>query len=285
MNLISTLIITIFWVFESISLPLGYYSGDRLNVETIDTLVAQVTPGTVLILGEKHYQPAAQRSQMEILGALRRKGFSVSVGMEFISYPNQAILDLYRIGKLTEAEFLSQAEWGGSPFDGYRELALFARPSMGEHTIAINAPRQITSKIAKSGLSSLNSEESLLLPPNFEVGRASYKKRFFEIMGSHVAAGPILDNYFVAHSVWDDTMAWQTAQFLEKNPAQVFVIIVGEFHSQYGGGLPDRLRARGVKSILTLSQVDHTDYSDEELEKEIIPHPEYGPRADYLWIF
>jgi uncharacterized iron-regulated protein len=285
MNILSTLVLSFFWVFESIAIPLGYYSGDQVVPTTLAAVIGQVKPGTVIVIGEQHNKAGASASQMDLLRELRKQGHSVSVGMEFISYPNQTFLEFYKAGRLPEEQFLKDVQWGGYDFNLYRDQILFPEFANGETTLALNAPRQLTGKIAKTGLSSLTADEQAILPPQLQLGSESYKKRFIEAMGGHGPSGPALDNYFAAHSVWDDTMAWQTATYMAKNPNHVFVIIVGEFHVQYGGGLPARLKARGVNSILTLSQVDHTDYSDEELEKEMIPHSEYGPRADVLWIF
>lgn len=284
MNLLSALVLSVLWVFEATAFPLGYYSGKALTSENIGSITARVSPGTVILIGEKHYNPSARQGQLELLQTLRQQGFVVSVGMEFISYLAQAPLDQYHSGALGEEEFLKQVNWGPNSFDLYRDQVLFPLIAEGGQVRAINASRQVTGKIAKLGLQSLTAEELSTLPPGFQVGRASYKKRFEEVT-HHLPNPQAVDNYFTAQSVWDDTMAWQSADFLSKNPNQVFVIIVGEFHVQYGGGLPDRLRARGIQSVLTLSQVDHSDYSVEELEKEIIPHPEFGPRADFLWIF
>lgn len=285
MNLLSLFILSTFWIFKSGSVPLGYFNGSDLAPANLASIVTQVKPGTVVIIGEKHYNKSAQKAQMEVLEALRDRGLIVSVGLEFISYPVQAILDSFCQGLITETEFIKQSDWGAAPFDGYRDLALFPFASEGGQARGINAPRQIASKIAKSGINSLTPDEGRLLPPQFELGRTSYRKRFLEIMSLHLPSTASADNYFAAQSVWDDTMAWQAAEFIATHSNQVFVIIVGDFHIQYGGGLADRLRTRGVSSILTLSQVDHSEYSVEELDMEIIPHPEYGPRADFLWIF
>lgn len=272
------------WIFQSTATPLGYFSGSQLSPESVSSIVGRVKPGTVVIIGEKHEQKKAQAGQLELMAALRKAGFTVSVGMEFFSYPVQSAITNYRAGVLPEADFLKSVSWGGNSFDVYRDQVLFPSLQDGGVTLGINAPRYLTAKIRQTGFSSLTPEENALLPPNYQGGRADYRERFAEAAGSHLSP-QTFDGYFNAQSVWDDTMAWQTAEFMTKNPTHVFVIVVGEFHIQYGGGLPDRLKARGVSSILTLSQVDHSDYSDEELEKELIPHPKYGPRADFLWIF
>lgn len=283
MNPITTLILSLFWVFESISTPLGYYTGERLSTSSLQALATSVKPGSVVVIGEPHDNKMAQQGQLEIMKALRAQGHTVSVGMEFISYPDQATLDEYRSGTLAEAEFLKKIGWGNN-YDVYRDQILFPMLVEGARTIAINAPRYLTTKIRKTGFQSLTADEMALLPPDYQGGNDSYRERFAIAAGHHLTPASF-EGYFNAQSVWDDTMAWKTAEFLKANPTHVFVIVVGQFHAEYGGGLPDRLKARGVTSVLTVSQVDHSIYSDEELETELMPHSKFGPRADYLWIF
>jgi uncharacterized iron-regulated protein len=101
--------------------------------------------------------------------------------------------------------------------------------------------------------------------------------------GGHIPEQAIL-RYFTAQSIWDETMSWQAVEFLRKNPSHVLVIIVGDFHAQYGGGLPDKLRQRGLTKIITFSQVNLTELTPEEQAAEMEPHPTYGPRADFIWV-
>ncbi|MFN9065984.1 MAG: iron-regulated protein, partial [Bdellovibrionales bacterium] len=63
----------------------------------------------------------------------------------------------------------------------------------------------------------------------------------------------------------------------------VIVVLVGEFHKQYGGGLDDRLKARVLSSVMSISQVNTSGLNSEEIKEAIMPHPEYGPRADWIW--
>jgi hypothetical protein len=89
--------------------------------------------------------------------------------------------------------------------------------------------------------------------------------------------------YFTVQSLWDETMAYSTVQYMENNPNSIFIIIVGDFHASFGGGLPDRLRARGINKLLTISQVDFTGLNNIERKELMTPHPSYGKRADFVW--
>jgi uncharacterized iron-regulated protein len=79
-------------------------------------------------------------------------------------------------------------------------------------------------------------------------------------------------------------MAYNAVQFLAAHPEQVLMILVGDFHAQYFGGLPDRLRARGIRSLVVVSQLSSEGLSPEELQAELQPHPRWGARGDYLWV-
>lgn len=266
----------------------GLYKGADLSQATVSDIVSTIQPGTILILGEMHGLAPIRDQHLEILKALRRavKG-PISVGMEFVNYTDQTALTAFSAGLLPEADFLKKVNWSGFDFDFYRQQILFPRFEDGERVIGLNLSRSVTSQIAKGGVISLTPEQLRLMPPNFTVGRESYRERFFAAMGMHPT--PQLENYFVAQSAWDDTMAWQTVEFLKKNPNHIFVIVVGEFHAQYGGGLPDRLRARLAVDqlnhpIVSVSQIYADGLSAEEIDQEMQPSSNEGARGDFIWL-
>lgn len=256
---------------------------DHQSVELTEAL-RTVTPGSIVVIGENHGLKEHQSQQIAIMQTLRDLGLKVSVGMEFFTYTHQPLVDAYRQGSLVEPAFLEQIKWGSISYDFYRDQVQFPRLSEGAKTLALNAPRSVTGKVSKSGLGSLTDEDRALLPPQFELGRDSYKRRFLSMM-PHLPNPEAGERYFAAQSIWDDTMAWQATQFLIKNPEQVLVIVVGEFHVQFGGGLPDRLRARGREfPLLTFSQINTQGLSEEEIANEIAVSASEGSRADFLWL-
>lgn len=258
------------------------FDGKTRSEATLNELVSQVKPGSILFLGENHGLASHRDQHLQVLGALSAAGLKVSVGMEFVNYTDQAILDKYLKAEITEIQFLTDIKWGGFSFDFYRDQINFPKLNLGETTIGLNIPRTITTKISRQGLLSLTADEQKLMPPNFEVGGENYKARFMEAAGSH-CKNP--DNCFAAQSTWDDTMAWQAVQFIERNPEQVLVIVVGEFHVQYGGGTPARVLARKPNAhIVTLSQIWAEDMSAEEIEQAMKPSEVEGPRADFIWV-
>ncbi len=258
--------------------------GQNGQETTLTEALAKVVPGSVVIIGENHGLKTHQAQQLEIMKTLRSLGHKVSVGMEFFYYPTQEFVNQYRLGQLSEEDFLKKAEWGGTPFEFYRDQALFPNSAEGSFTWALNAPKLLTSKVAKQGLEALTTEESALLPPQFHLGRDSYKERFVGMM-PHLPNPEAADRYFAAQSIWDDTMAWRATEFLQQHPEQTLVIVVGEFHVQYGGGLPDRVKARASQvPVLTFSQFNTNDLTDDEINQGTENSSKYGSRADYIWL-
>lgn len=276
-----------FCVFFAISAKAGVvehlYDGRNLQETSIDRVLASVKPGTVIVLGEQHAHLEHQNEQIQVIETLQKSGLLTSVGMEFFTYTNQADVEAWRQGRLGEADFLTKIGWGqGFSFDYYRTQVQL--PRLGhEAVVALNAPRALTGKVAKTGLGSLLPEEAAFLPPHFELGNARYFERFKDAMGGHFPSPDAAKNYFTAQSIWDDTMAWQAAEFLKAHPEQILVIIVGEFHVQYGGGLPDRLAARGLKNVVTISLVNIDGLSPDEEHQALAPSSVDGPRAHFVW--
>lgn len=281
---LNTLLLVLFAVILPSCVSAQIFDGETNTQIELNQVIEQIRPGQILVVGEMHGLKPVHDQQMSILSALRERGHKVAVGMEFFNYTDAALISSFRKGELAEEDFKKAISWGGNDFNLYSPQLLF-----GDEGFGINMPRAVTSQISKAGLTSLTSEQQQLMPPNFQLGNAAYKRRFNEVMGGHMPPEKF-ENYFAAQSVWDETMAWQALNFVEKNPDFVYVIIVGEFHVAYGGGLPDRLRTRleGLNcrlpvEVKTISQVYTEGLSEEEIKEQIAPSEAYGKRAD--WIF
>lgn len=252
-------------------------------------VAAQVHNGQVVIVSERHDWQPDHDNQIAFLKELGKRSFlsGISVAMEFFDYTNQSYVDQFLAGTLNESDFLTKIQWDAKDnfsFAFYRQQVLFPRNYSGK-TYAINIPRAITNKISKYGLDSLSSSEKALMPPGFQLGNALYKERFYKVLsGTHYVNPQQMERYFAAQSTWDDTMAWKISEALKENPSQVIVVIVGGFHNEYGGGLPDRLAARGVKDVLTITQYFAPDGKLGDLYNVIRPHSTYGKISDLVWI-
>lgn len=260
---------------------LGARGESLTNAQEIANLLSA---GDILIIGEVHGQAGAQYGQMQILQELQAQGKKFSVGFEFIAHTNQKHIDDFLDSKISKDEFLNLVGWGkGFSFDYYESQLLLPSQTHLGHSWAINAPREITSQVAKSGIGSLTIDQLSLLAPNLEKGNTLYFERFEKAAGAHLPSREALENYFWAQSIWDETMAWQILQ--RARPDEVFVVVVGEFHAQYGGGLPDRLIKRGAKKVWTISEIWSEGLNEQEITDEMAVHSRYGERANFFWKF
>lgn len=258
-------------------------------------VAARAKPGDIVVFGEQHAtvgnasEPGTyihhrnQTGFLKVLVASSISGgtnYSVSIGMEFLNYADQASVDLYRDGKMNDTAFVKAVNWGGNPFEFYREQILFKG---GGRTLALNIPGAIPAHVAKAGPQDLSPAERALLPPVWERGNAAYFARFRDAMGAHVTPEK-LENYFWAQSLWDDTMAWKALEHRAALPNNVLVIIVGEFHVQFGGGLPYELTHLGHSPVTTMVQVETPGWDPASLSAAVLPDPVYGEQADYIWV-
>lgn len=261
--------------------PEKIYKGDTSKEQSLDEVLDQVTPGSVVVVSEYHGFAAHHEHQVQVIEGLIARGFVVNVGMEFIDYTQQPLLDKYLDGQLEEQDFLKQVRWGAIDYNYYKRQILAPLRS-GGRTFGLNAPRSLSGKVARSGIGSLKPADRALLPPNFTIGNDKYFDRFKSVMGGHIAPEK-LERYFTAQSLWDDTSAWQVMNIMKDRQDEVLVIIFGDFHNAYYGGLPDRIGKRGHSNIVTVSQVDIAETTPVERRELIAPHIKYGPRADYVW--
>ena len=277
----STLLLLISIFFSNYAFS-QLFDGKTQTRASLEQLLNSVSPGTVLLLGENHGIASHRDQHIAILRGLRSKGLKVSVGLEFINYTDQAFVDQYRINQIDENQFLTSVKWGAIGFEFYKPQLTFPIYADGEKSLGLNLPRTVSSKISKQGLASLNEDELKLMPPNFQIGRDTYKSRFLDAAGAHCK---VPENCFAAQSAWDDTIAWQSVEFIQQNPEQVLVVVIGEFHVQYGGGAPNRILARlPSANIVTVSQVWAEGMTNTEITESLLPSEVEGPRADFIWV-
>ncbi len=276
--------LTMFYPFLTSAQPIVEVSTQKKF--NLTGFVNLLSPGDVLLVGETHatsgYEYTDQYDQQKLIAELVQQFTNVSVAMEFISYPSQNQVDLFLNGKILETDFLNKINWSQNPFEAYKLQVLLPTTGSG-WTYGINSPLELTSWVGRNGLKQLTPELAKWLPENFQLGSLLYKQRLIEELSFLSHPGMNLDYYFEVQSIWDDTMASEIAKIMKKNPSQILVVIVGQFHVMYELGLPARLQARGVNNVKSLVQLSsYKDLSQTELDV-LVNHPKYGLIADFIW--
>jgi uncharacterized iron-regulated protein len=198
--------------------------------------------------------------------------------MEMFPREVQPILDEYLNGSITEEAFQKEVNWNqiwGYPFQLYRDILSWAR----EHRIRIvglNAPREIVSKIAQSGLSSLTVSERNRVARDFHLNHNAHQEYILQQFRQH-PKGHISDfeTFLEAQLAWEETMAETLAETAESSPPQTQVIIlIGKGHISDRVGVPRLTHLRIEGTCRTIAPIP-LDFPDRTADPNI---------ADFVWI-
>jgi membrane-associated protease RseP (regulator of RpoE activity) len=185
--------------------------------------------------------------------------------MEMVPVTLQEALNKWTAGILTKEEFLREIRWyvtWNFNFGYYEKIFDFAR----EHRLpvyALNAPREVISKIRMRGWDALTDEEKAFFPGPPDVSNADHRtliRTVFE--GADIPAamkGPGLDKMFEglyrAQSAWDEVMGWNAVRAAEAEGRRV-VVCAGSGHMLYNLGLNRRAYERSKLPFRTVVAVE-----------------------------
>jgi aminopeptidase N len=221
------------------------------EVITPAVLVERLAGTRLLLVGETHTSQEVHRVQFQIIEELHRAGRRVLIGLEMFPYTEQAGLDQWRDGLLTEEGFLRLSRWyehWGYHWLYYRDIFLFARDNrLPLH--AVNAPRDVVAAVRRKGFANLSPEEAAHLPTSVDVESADHLAFFKASFGEGDALHGGLDeeawrSMLAAQATWDATMGFNAVKALERSghPDAVMVVLVGSGHVAYGLGIERQAR-------------------------------------------
>lgn len=209
----------------------------------ISEVIEKVSKKKIIYVGEGHDRFEHHRVQLEVIRELHRRNPSVAIGMEMFQKPSQGVLDEYIAGTIDEKELLKKSEYfkrWGFDYQLYREILLYAR----EHklpVIALNVPRETVSKVAREGIRALTGEELKNIPEYFDLSDEDYRTRLRRFFERHQKPDEKnFDFFYQAQVLWDESMAQNLNEFMEKNPDRQVVVIAGVGHMAFGSGIPKR---------------------------------------------
>ncbi|MBI5743957.1 MAG: ChaN family lipoprotein [Elusimicrobia bacterium] len=244
-----------------------------------------VWSNTVVYVGETHDQPLDHMAQFEALKAMKiARGGKIAVGFEMLNQTLQPVLDDYAAGKITQEEFLSKIDWKkewGFDFNMYKPLFDFIAENK-LRGLALNVPKKIVSKIARTGLESLTPEEKAFLPEKVEITKhKKYVEYLRESYGGHgdspMAKIMTFENYQASMAAWNEGMGARIADFVNANPGYAVLVIAGNGHIMYNAAIPASVKAR-VKDVRQASfYTENADKCPETMPKE------HKDMAGYMW--
>lgn len=239
-----------------------------IPAQSIETLAA----ADVVFLGETHDSQEDHEAQLEIIQELHANNPNLAIGMEMFQRPYQNVLDRYISGEISEEEFLAESKYEklwGFPWELYAPILRFAREN-NIPVLALNAPGDAVSRVAREGLVSLTAADFTYIPPieELDLSNDNYRNFVQGAFGAHGAHGDFnFDNFFAAQVIWDETMAQTIADYRTFNPGSQVVVLAGQGHVIFGYGIPDRVQRRlgddlNIQNVLLNPTAEFTLYGE-----------------------
>ncbi|HEY5672664.1 MAG TPA: ChaN family lipoprotein [Malonomonas sp.] len=233
-------------VGDILHLPTGSYVDKQV-------LLDQASRNQVVFVGETHDNPASHLLQLEILEALEaRNPGKTALAMEMFTPAQQAVLDRWVAGELSEKEFLKEVDWFKNwkmDFALYQPLLEAAR-ARRIPVIALNADKSLQRKVGRTPFAELSDEERAQLPEMVaDPYQTAATKAFYS---GHKMGDAAADGFQRVQTLWDETMAENLANYLQSAAGKdrQVVVVAGGNHVRYGYGIPRRLFRRIPVSYL-----------------------------------
>jgi uncharacterized iron-regulated protein len=230
-----------------------------------DKMVGEMMAARIVHVGETHNSMPMHEIQLQVIRALYAKDRHLAIGLEMVPVTLQATLNKWTAGVLTQEEFLREIRWyvtWNFNFGYYEKVFEFAR----EHRLpiyALNAPREVITKIRMRGWDALNDEEKALFPGPPDVANQDHRTLIRTVFESadipHAMKGPGLDQVFEglyrSQSAWDEIMGANAVRAAEAEGRRV-VVLVGSGHLLYNLGLNRRAYERSKLPFKTVVAVE-----------------------------
>jgi uncharacterized iron-regulated protein len=251
---------------------------------TFAQLLSDLDTARVIFVGESHDQIEHHQIQVRMIHDLVAKGKDVVIGMEMFEKSQQATLDRWSQGLLTEETFLGESQWEktwGIDHELYKGI-LDAAKARHLKILGLNVPRDLVRTVAEKGIPGLSPEERKLLPEMDLADRQhrAYIAAIFEDHGKGSARA--FENFYEAQCLWDEGMAQSLSEFLESPQAEgkTVLVLTGSGHLVFGFGIPNRLYRR---TPVTYQTVLLKTWS-KKMNGDLAFAGTSSPPANFLWI-
>ena len=246
----------------------------------LDDIIARISQKPVIYIGERHGNYEDHKIELRVIMELYKKGRKFAIGMEMFQRPFQKAINDYLAGGVDEKQFLKSTEYFKRwqfDYNLYREIIEFAK-AKNIPVIALNQWSEITKKVAKEGLDSLDYLERREIPEGMDMADEDYKNLLSMVFRSHASrdSSANFEFFYQSQILWDETMAQTADAYLKKNPDYQMVVLAGSGHIMHGYGIPKRMLRLNAKPYVTLlpaSQPPEKDIADYVLFPEPLRPP------------
>jgi aminopeptidase N len=246
----------------------------------LDEIISRIYRKPLIYIGERHGNYEDHKIELRVIMELYKQGRRFAIGMEMFQRPFQKAINDYLAGGVDEKQFLKSTEYFKRwqfDYNLYREIIEFAK-AKGIPVIALNQWSEITKKVAKEGLDSLDYLERREIPEGMDMADEDYKNLLSMVFRSHANrdSSANFEFFYQSQILWDETMAQTADAYLKKNPDYQMVVLAGSGHIMHGYGIPKRmwrLNSRPYVTLLPASQPPEKDIADYVLFPEPLRPP------------
>ncbi|MDB4952835.1 MAG: hypothetical protein JWO36_404 [Myxococcales bacterium] len=271
---------------EGAALP--YQILDARTGRQIDTAAfwEQLASKHAVCVGEEHSNPHHHWMQLEIVRHLAKQWPELALGMEMFQRPFQGVLDDYAAKRISADALRSRTgyeERWGYDFNFYGPTIDAVVAGHGV-LLALNAPKELTKKIAHHGLESLTATEKSQVP-ELELHDSAHRAWFDDLMetmggssahsmkkpdapapadskpdaakhdeGDEAPEMPSADRIYTVQVTWDETMADTAVKWLRATPNGRIVILAGTGHC-HDSAIVNRIKRRGISDVVSVRSV------------------------------
>jgi uncharacterized iron-regulated protein len=240
-------------------------SGETGAAVGFDRMIRDMQDSRIIHVGETHNSMPMHEIEFQVIRALYAQDKHLAIGLEMLPVTVQEALNKWTAGLLTKDELLREIRWyvnWNFNFGYYEKIFDFAK----EHRLpvyALNAPREVITKIRMRGWDSLSDEEKAFFPgipdTNNKDHRALIRAVFESSDIPEAMKGPGLDMVFEglyrSQSAWDEVMGANAVRAAEAEGRRV-VVCVGSGHLLYNLGLNRRAFEKSKLPFKTIIAVE-----------------------------
>lgn len=246
-----------------------------------DWMLEQISAVDVVLLGELHDHAVGHAVQLAIIEDVLDQFPKSVVAFEMLERDEQHVADDYMDGLIDSKKFATlthSSNWGGvGGWAAWYQPIIDAIKERHGTIVAANAPRRYVALARKEGydkIDSLPKERRVLVDYPDELSGGRYRERFWEFANhgeeeqdetvdvSTIDPDDPLLPMFRSQQTWDATMAQSIVDAKPSNSKKV-LLLVGQFHVEYDGGIVQELRRRlPSASVLVVSIQRMTPHED-----------------------
>jgi len=225
--------------------PNELYSAESGKVLPFVRMIQEMKGSQLIYIGETHNSLPMHDLQFKIIQALYEEDRNLAIGLEMFPVTFQDVLNKWSLGILSEEAFLREAQWyvnWNFNFAFYEKIFAFAKANKIP-IYALNAPREIITKIRMMGWDALSESEKAVVPkPDLthpehrQLIRAIFEASEIPPQMKGAGLDMMFEGLYRAQSAWDQVMAANALEGVRQERKRM-AVLAGSGHLVYNLGI------------------------------------------------